>query len=100
MPVKKKKQFFTSCVNSTADAINEMTEKAREISYETFMSHVDRDEVKNIFPNYDWSVGPKRKYGLYPFRLKNDYAVSFHRSKYKGMPCVYIRHSSIEYIFG
>lgn len=31
--------------------------------------------------------------------LKNDNHVSFHRSRFKGLPCYYVRWSSIEFIW-
>ena len=32
-------------------------------------------------------------------RLVDDYAVHFYRSRYNGVPCYYIDHSSIEHIW-
>jgi len=40
--------------------------------------------------NGEWNIG---------FHIKDDWAVSFCKSKYKGKPCYYIVHSGIEYIF-
>lgn len=78
-----------------------MIDSAIDISYKTFMKHVDRSDLISIFPSYQW----KRSYqwdehgfetGLW---LKNDWAVKFQRSKFKEK-CVYILvHSGIEYIF-
>ena len=70
-----------------------MIDRAIDVSYETFMKHVSRDEVLALFPDYDWGKAPK------DLTLKKDYAVSFHRSKWSGKRCYYIRHSAIEYIF-
>ena len=89
----RKYQFRTSCVNSTAAKINAMVERAREITYKTFIQYVDMEDLQ-MFEGYTW--GPGRKDGL---RLKDDWAVRFYRSRYAGQKCVYIDHSSIEYIF-
>jgi hypothetical protein len=89
--------FATSCVGvpqSRVPALHDMIDRAREITYRTFTKHVDPDELKELFPFYTW--GPGRQEGL---RLSDDWAVSFHRSKFEGRKCVYIRHSAIEYIF-
>jgi len=83
-----KYQYLTCCVDSTAEAIDAMTEQARQITARTFFKHVSRAEVIDRF-------GYSRM-GLKP---ENDYAVSFWKSKYKGMPCYYMEHSRIEYIW-
>ena len=89
----KNYQYETSCVNSTAAKINAMVDRAREITYQTFVRYVDLEELK-LFQGYTW--GPGRKDGL---RLKDDWAVRYYRSRYAGRKCVYMDHSSIEYIF-
>lgn len=83
------KQFIyeTCCVNSTAEKIQDMVDNAIEITYRTFSKYVDIKSIEQQFG-----------YGNY-LRLKNDYHVSFHRSKYDGRLCYYMRHSGIEYIY-
>jgi hypothetical protein len=90
-----KYRYLTCCVLSTGPAINAMTERAREVSYRTFMRHVDRDELATVSPfdYYDWRRRPR------DLTLKRDWHVSYHRSVYEGRPCYYARHSAIEYIF-
>lgn len=90
----EKYHFKTSCVNSTAAQINAMVDRAREITYQTFSRYVGPEELQEVFDGYTW--GPGRQDGL---RLKNDWAVSFYRSRYAGRKCVYVYHSAIEYIF-
>ncbi len=84
--------YHTCCVNSTAELIGEMVDNAIEISYRTFIKHVPIEEIKELFPYYDF-------HGKGGLNLKHDWAVSFHRSKYRGRRCYYMRHSSIEYIW-
>ena len=71
-----------------------MIDTAREITYETLLRHVSTDELASVFPDYEWGRG--KRDGL---KLKDDYAVSFYSSTYRGKPCVYVCHSAIEYIF-
>lgn len=85
-------QYHTSCVQSTAKLIEEMIDAAIDVTYRTMLKHC---------PGLlDWaeSVGYERnsRRGL---TLKEDYVVSFHRSKYRGRRCYYVRWSAIEHIF-
>lgn len=86
-------QFITSCVESTYDLIHPMVEEAREITYRTFFKHVRRDLVAPVFPAYDWRRRPR------DLTLKRDWHVSYHKSRFGGRTCYYIRHSAIEYVF-
>ena len=97
MPIFQAKRGFTyliNCVGSTAEKINTMVDQAKEITYDTFVKNVSIKELEDMFPFYEW--GPGKKGGL---RLKDDYAVSYYRSKYEGEPAYYIDHSAIEYVF-
>lgn len=89
--MKPKLQFVTSCVNSTGEAIHAMIDAARDVTFQTFCRHVS---INQLAHDFGYSVGAER--GLH---LKDDFAVSFHRSVYKGQRCYYMRHSAIEYIF-
>ena len=84
--------YQTSCVNSTAEAIHAMVDAARDITLATLRRHcADLDEWAR---GMTYAIGAER--GLH---LKDDWAVSYHKSTYKGRPCYYIRHSCIEYIW-
>ena len=87
--------YKTNCVNSTARLIHDMVDNSREIAWKTFLKYVDVETVKDVFPYYSYR---NEKTGC-GFHIKDDYTVSFHKSKYRGKPCVYIYHSAIEYIF-
>ena len=86
--------YETCCVNSTARLINAMTDRKRTITWRTFIKHVKAAELSEVFPIYNWGHGPTRE-----LRMKNDWAVSYHKSMYGGRPCYYVAHSAIEYIF-
>jgi len=81
-----KKTFKTDCINSTAEAIDAMTEVAHQITYRTFLKHVRLTDVMVLFSNYYWKSG--RAQGL---RLKDDWHVAYYRSKHRGValcvPC-------------
>jgi len=85
-------QYLTCCVESTGEAIDAMVDAAIDITYRTMLKHC---------PGLlDWavSVGYER-HGNTGLSLKQDLYVSYHRSKYRGRRCYYVRWSAIEYIF-
>lgn len=81
-------EYVTNCVHSTCKAITDMTDAARDIKYETFRRYVNIKELEKML-GYTSPI----------LRIKDDYAVSFYRSRYKGRSCVYVTGSSIEYIY-
>jgi len=67
-------------------------EHERQITYKTFRSKIDTEDFNYIksMLGYDNS----------PIKLKDDWAVSYHKSKLpNGEPVYYLQHSMIEYIF-
>ena len=82
-------QYLTCCINSTAQLIDDMIDRAITITWETLIKHISHKHLSEIFPFYNNC----------PLTLKNDYHVSFHRSKYDGQKCYYVVHSGIKYIF-
>ena len=96
--------FLTTCVNCpgphAGDAINEMVEAAREITWRTFRKYVSPKALSRLplLSSYHWGQGPAKK-GAFGLRIQDDYAVSFHKSTFRGRPCVFLVHSSIEHIF-
>lgn len=88
-------QYAGCCINSTAQAIDAMTDAAREITYRTFRKTIGGEQVDEIAAQMKYDTGHERG-GL---RLSQDWYVSFHKSTYRGRPCVYMRHSAIEYIW-
>ena len=85
--------YETCCVNSTAELITDMVERAREVTLTTLRRHcaglVEWEKCQL------YATGNRRG-GL---RLAKDYAVSFFKSVYNGKPCYFIKHSAIEYIW-
>jgi len=89
------KRYICNCVSSgDGRAIREMVDRARDITRRTFLRHVSRDDLDECERALSYAVGRER--GL---RMANDWHVSYHRSTFRGRPCVYFRYSAIEYIF-
>lgn len=84
--------YLTCCVNSTAFAIHAMTDAARDVSLATIRRH--------CVGVADWARGMGYAVGAeVGLHLKDDWAVSYHKSTYQNRACFYIRHSAIEYIW-
>ena len=86
--------YETNCVNSTERAIREMIDSNIDITRKTFLQHVDRDSLVDVEMSLGYCQHPKQ--GM---TMAGDWHISYHRSKYRGKPCYYFRHSAIEYIF-
>jgi hypothetical protein len=90
-------QYLTSCVDSTYEAIRNLVDNSRSISYRTAHRRIGRAALAEVFPCYDWDR--KRSRACY-LPMKADWHVSYHKGRYLGRPVYYVRHSAIEYIFG
>lgn len=88
---KEKYEYIGNCVSLNGDKINEMKDKSRNVTWKTFLKYVSIKDVKECFPGYEWRGG-----GLH---IKDDYAVSFCKSFYNGIPCYYICWSTIEFVW-
>lgn len=86
-------EYVTSCVDAKGCDIEDMVDNAEEVDYEEFMDAVGQEQVEELFSFYDWSDNPES------LTLKDDYAVSYYKGKYKGEDCYFIQHSAIEYVF-
>lgn len=85
-------KFKISCPDSTPELINNLIADATEITWKTFIKHVDIDDLLEMFPQY-------MKSGRWGLTIGNDWSISCHKSIYNGQPCYYLQHSGIEYIF-
>lgn len=86
----KRYQYITCCINAKAQDIDAMVDNGRAVTFQTIRRHCQdlREWVENM--------GYGRTAGLL---IQDDWAVSFYKSTYKGVPCYYIRHSAIEYVW-
>ena len=87
--------FVTSCVSAKGEDIDEMNRAARDVTYRTMLKHVG-DAFIEAQEQCGYDVRNQRTHGLF---MKNDWAVSYHRSTYQGKPCFFFRWSHIEHIF-
>jgi len=95
--MKAKPRFFTSCVGwRNGRDINDMVyhKLCQDITLDTFRRRVDPTSFSSLQSELGYAVGQEK--GLH---LKDDWAVSYHKSVFRGKPCYYLRWSSIEYIF-
>lgn len=85
--MSKEFHFTTSCVNANGNDIEAMIDAAEEVSIEELRKNCRTALVEH-------HLGYNRD-----FPMENDHHVKFYRSTYKGVPCFYIVHSAIEYVF-
>ena len=83
--------YLTNCIDSNVELLEPMIDNAQEIEYSELLENVSQEVLDGVFPMY---VGIEDL-----LTLESDYAVSFYKSEYNGKDCVYVQHSSIEYIF-
>lgn len=96
--MNNKLRYRINCTCANGSAIADMVDNAREITWDTFIQHVEKQDLIDLFDYYYWR-GYNKKKDTIDLKLSEDYAVSFWKSKYKERPCYYLEHSSIEYIF-
>jgi hypothetical protein len=84
--------FLTSCVESTPEDINALTDLAVECSLEEVAHNCDLTAFKEAL---GYSIALEDE-GL---PLEKDCYVTYWRSYYKGVACYVVDHSRIEYIW-
>ena len=84
-------RFLTTCVDIPSEdleAFEEMMENAKSVTYETLRRHCEGlREWEDMLGYGSW------------LRMKDDYAVSFYKSTFKGKPCYYFDWSRIEHVW-
>ena len=85
-------RYIGSCVDSTAEDIHAMRDATEDIDFATFSEHADEWEKWAADAGYD----PVGSDGL---TLAEDWHVSYHRSQYRGRPCIYLVWSAYEHIW-
>jgi hypothetical protein len=91
-------QYLTSCVDvpkKDVAALTKMVDEATDITYRTFIKWCSGPDLTNWKRERGYETDINKK-GIY---LRNDWAVRFHKSKYKGQPCYFICWSAIEFIW-
>ena len=88
-------EYYKSCVDHTQEEVpllDDMIDAGEQITYDEFIYAVSENDLKEMFPTYDWD----NEGGL---KLKNDWAVRFYRSIYDYKRAYYMDHSAIEYVW-
>ena len=85
--------WLQTCVGADYWEIHKMQDAGEEIDYDELVEAVGIDELRRFFPEYDWDQTGD---GL---TLKDDWSVTYHRSLYRGFPCMVVGHSGIDYIW-
>lgn len=88
--------YLCCCVDLTQrrdiDGLNQMIRDAREVKYETMLSHCRG--MLQWAREHQYELD--RRYGL---TLRQDWHVSYHKSTILGEPCFFLRWSAIEFIW-
>ena len=85
-----------NCISiGDGDAINDMKDNAREITYGTFMRYCDTRSVQEVARSLEYDYSSNHG-GI---SLRSDPYVSYWRSRYKGLEVVYFAWSGIEHVF-
>lgn len=82
--------YVHSCPDSTYEDIQALQSTERDISLTTFRKAIGPVRWKEIVAN----LGYDRH-----FPITRDWHVRYFRGVYRGVPCVFLRHSKIEHIF-
>ncbi len=88
-------QYFKSCVDHSpgeVPALSAMVDDAIDVTLATIRKHCGGFNAWAMVMGY----AKTRREGLV---IADDWAVSYHRSKYNGKRCYYVRWSAIEYIW-
>ena len=88
--------YYNNCVGWDTHDVHceggliDMIDNSRKITRQVFVKNVNKEEMCNI----EFDLG----YGSW-LKMKDDYHVSYHKSKLHGEKVYYFRHSAIEYVF-
>lgn len=86
-------KFKYSCVDCPKPSeLEYILDRSRPVTHDTFKRHVGHTLYKHLTDKLGYTASP--------LRLKDDYAVSYHKSKTPfGKIVYYIQHSAIEYVY-
>lgn len=93
-------RYLRSCVDwpesdvHCPGGLRDMIEGATDITRQTFLSRVDRTDLRHLEAMLGYDDHPAR--GL---TMAGDWHVSYHRSRLRGRRVYFFKHSAIEYVF-
>lgn len=82
--------FVTNCVGSDYESIQALTASEKPISLAMFRARIGPAQWKEL----QAKLGYDRS-----FPISKDWHVGYYSGTYRGVPCVFLRHSRIEWIF-
>lgn len=82
--------FVHACPDSTYEDIQALATTEKDISLATFRRAIGPSQWNEIRAN----LGYDRH-----FPITKDWHVRYYKGVYRGVPCVFLRHSRIEHIF-
>jgi hypothetical protein len=82
-------RYLECCCESSCSHIWDLQESSKSVTYRTMLKHCDLELFADVF-GYEVR-GPNS--------LKNDWHIDYCKGVYKGLPCYYLVHSGIEYIW-
>ena len=94
MSDRRKFIYITNCTVANGNDILEMIETAKQITFRTFLKNVVHLNFQRLAQKLGYESTSSK--GL---TIKDDYHVTYWKSKFKGAPCYYFIHSAIEYVF-
>jgi hypothetical protein len=83
--------YVHSCVESSQEDIHALKRSEKKVSLGTFRKAIGLEAWHELVKNLGYRRG-----GV---SIAKDWAVDFCRGVYRGVPCFFLRHSGIEYIF-
>jgi len=86
--------LVSNCVIARASEVNDYYLTARELSVKTAVKRIGAEELKHVFPSYNW--GKDKSKGL---KLVEGYCVKASTGIFRKKKTVCIEHSSIHYFF-
>lgn len=93
-------QYLNNCINwnrndvDSDGGLRDMINNRTNVTRQTFLKHVDQDEMKDIEQNLGYASHPRQ--GL---TMAGDWHVSYSRSQLHGETVYFFTHSAIEYVF-
>lgn len=93
--------FVTSCVSADGEEICETQLLETQLADAYFINRIAlaagiKNDILDMLGYTEWA---KSNHESAANLFANDFCLSCHRSFYQGIPCLYVRHSAIEYIF-
>ena len=96
MSTRPTHEFYSDCLHwaqGRVEHLEAIVNSGRDCSYETIKKRIGAQAMTDL--ESDLGYGPN----TVPRHLNDDYAVTFHWTRYKGMTIYYVRHSAIEYVY-